>query len=96
MSKYKYAFLAMGLSLLATGVRADEVTRSTSTQVDNPGSSSSSTATTTENNGGDVSQQSTTTETSPACEKKVTTSKKYCAPKQQKTVVRHSETETSR
>ncbi len=97
MSKQiQVSFLALGLIFVANGVWADEVTRSTSTQVDSPDqSSSSNTTTTTEDTPTTVKQDSTTTETAPGVKKQVTTSKRYVVPKQ-KTVVRHTESETVR
>jgi hypothetical protein len=95
MSKYiQVTFLALGLMLLSTNVWADEVTKSTSTRVENPDyNSSSSSTTTTENNPAAVKQESTSTEVSPGRE--VTTSKKVYIPKVKRTVTKHTEIETN-
>lgn len=98
MSKHvNVAVLAVGLVLIAGSVKADEVTRSTSTQVDNPdysAKSNSSTTTTTDDNPTTVKQESSYSESSPGQEKQVTTRKKYIVPKRQQTVTKHTETET--
>jgi len=95
MSKYiQVTFIALGLSLLSTNVWADEVTKSTSTRVENPDyNSSSNSTTTTENNPAAFKQESSSTEESPG--KRVTTSKRTYVPKQQRTVTKHTEVETN-
>ncbi len=88
--------LALGLGLLANGIaNADEVTKSTSTEVNDPGYSASSTTTSTTKDAPPsvVKREATSTEVSPAGEKEVTVKKKYYVPRRQKTVTKHVETE---
>jgi hypothetical protein len=99
MTKY-ILLLALGFVTLTGSAGADEVSKSTSTEVRSPdynSSSSSSSTTTTENDPTTVKQESSYSESSPGKQEQVITTKKYSVPtKRQRTVTRHSETEVSR
>jgi hypothetical protein len=97
MKYFQIAFLVLGFMVLASSVKADETSRSTSTEVNAPGykANSNTTTNTTTEDPAVVKQESTVSESSPGQESSVTTSKKYYVPKRQKTVSKHTETQVS-